>query len=124
MVCQHIQSEILIYLVPKVLEPNIYIYMCVCVCVCARARAKNEDNGPVLTWAHNLYVVWAMNFLLWVVPNAENQRSNLSSEFLYSHYYYSSIALSLLLLLVPLQPFNPLSSLSSHIYSLIISGEL
>ena len=33
--------------------------------------AKNEVGGPALTWAHNLFVVWALDFLLWVVPNTE-----------------------------------------------------
>ena len=33
--------------------------------------AKNEVGGPALTWVHNLFVVWALDFLLWVVPNTE-----------------------------------------------------
>ena len=41
-------------------------------------HAINEVDGPALTWAHNLFVVWALGFLPWVVPNTETQHSNLS----------------------------------------------
>ena len=30
-------------------------------------RAKVGAGGPTLTWAHNLFMIWALNFLLWVV---------------------------------------------------------
>ena len=36
-------------------------------------RAKNEVNGPALTWAYNLFVVWVLDFLPWVVPNTKTQ---------------------------------------------------
>ena len=62
-------------------------------------RPKNEVYGPALAWAHNLLVMWVLDFLLWVVLNAETQQSDLSYEFLYSHCYYY-VALSLPLLLV------------------------
>ena len=39
---------------------------------------KNEVDGPTLTWVQNLFVVWALGFLPWVVPNAKTQHSNLS----------------------------------------------
>ena len=41
-------------------------------------RAKNEVDGPVLTQAHNLFVMWALDFLPWVVPNTETQLCNFS----------------------------------------------
>ena len=62
-------------------------------------HAKNEVYGLTLAWAHNLFVMWVLDFLLWVVLNAETQQSDLFYEFLYSHCYYS-VALSLPLLLV------------------------
>ena len=41
-------------------------------------RAKNEVGRPVLTWAHNLFMIWALDFLLWEVPSTKTQQSNLS----------------------------------------------
>ena len=41
-------------------------------------RAKNEADGLGLTWAHNLFVMWALDFLAWVVPNTETQWGNFS----------------------------------------------
>ena len=41
-------------------------------------RAKNEVGRQALTWAHNLFVMWVLDFLLWVVPKTETQQSNLS----------------------------------------------
>ena len=29
--------------------------------------AKREDGGPVLIWAHNLFIMWALDFLLWAI---------------------------------------------------------
>ena len=66
--------------VSKVSVIYIYIYIYIdkwrlhIICV----RAKNEVGGPALTWAHNLFVVWALDFLPWVVPNTETQQSNFS----------------------------------------------
>ena len=47
-------------------------------CLNKCVRAKNEVSRPVLTWAHNLFVIWALDFLLWVVPSTETRQSNLS----------------------------------------------
>ena len=41
-------------------------------------RTKNEVDGPTLTWAHNLLVVWVLGFLLWIVPHTETPQSNLT----------------------------------------------
>ena len=38
-------------------------------------RAKIEAGGPTLTWAHNLFMIWVLNFLLWVAPYTETQRN-------------------------------------------------
>ena len=35
--------------------------------------AKSEVDGPTLTWAHNLFTIWALDFLLWAVPYTETQ---------------------------------------------------
>ena len=40
--------------------------------------AKSEVDGPILTWAHNLLVIWVLDFLLWVVPYTETQWDRLS----------------------------------------------
>jgi len=37
--------------------------------VCAKVGA----GGPTLTWAHNLFMIWALNFLLWVVLYIKTQ---------------------------------------------------
>ena len=36
-------------------------------------HAKNEVYGLTLAWAYNLFVMWVLDFLLWVVLNAETQ---------------------------------------------------
>ena len=38
--------------------------------------AKRETNGPPLVWAHNLFVMWALDFLPRVVPRTETQQNN------------------------------------------------
>ena len=40
-------------------------------------HAKNEASGLVLTWAHNLFVMWALDFLTWVVLSSETQHNTL-----------------------------------------------
>ena len=52
----------------------IYIYIYIYIYV----RAKNEADGLGLTWAHNLFVMWVLDFLTRVVPNIETQQSNFS----------------------------------------------
>ena len=39
-------------------------------------RAKSKSYGLTLTWAHNLFVMWVLNFLLWVILNLETQQYN------------------------------------------------
>ena len=39
---------------------------------------KSEVDGPILSWAYNLLVIWALDFLLWVVPYTETQWDRLS----------------------------------------------
>ena len=85
------------------------------LCIIKVVRTKNEVNKPTPTWAHNLLVMWVLDFLLWLVLNAETQQSDLSYEFLYSHCYYS-VALSLPLLIVSYATL-PIPSFASHIYS-------
>ena len=41
-------------------------------------HARNETDGLGLTWTHNLFVTWALDFLAWVVPNTKIQRNNFS----------------------------------------------
>ena len=41
-------------------------------------HTKNEVDGPTLTWAHNLLVVWVLGFLIWIVPHTETPQSNLT----------------------------------------------
>ena len=36
-------------------------------------HAKNKAVGPILTWEHNLFVMWALDFLPWVVSNVKTQ---------------------------------------------------
>ena len=88
-------------------------------------HAKNEVNGPALTWAHNLFVVWALDFLPWVVPNTETQQSNLS--------LWTPLLSLLLLFCCFLAPSilsflwnlsTPFSPLTSHIYSPKLVEEL
>ena len=62
-------------------------------------HTKNKVYGLALAWAHNLFVMWVLDFLLWIALNAETQQSDLSYKFLYCHCYYF-VALSLPLLLV------------------------
>ena len=38
---------------------HIYIYI---------VRAQSEVDEPTLIWAHNLFVIWVLDFLLWIVP--------------------------------------------------------
>ena len=40
-------------------------------------HAKNEASGLVLTWAHNLFVMWALDFLTWIVLSSETQQNTL-----------------------------------------------
>ena len=90
-------------------------------------RTKNEVGGPALTWTHNLFVVWALDFLVWVFPNTETQQSNLFLRIPLLSYYYSFVALSLPLFLVSygtIQKKNLFSSLASHIYSPKLMEEL
>ena len=41
-------------------------------------RAKSEVDGPILTWAHYLLVIWVLDFLLWVNSYTETQWDRLS----------------------------------------------
>ena len=79
---------------------------------CCAHQKRGLWAGPR---AHNLLVMWVLDFLLWVVLNAEIQQSDLFYEFLYSHCYYY-VALSLPLLLVSYATL-PIPSFASHIYS-------
>ena len=61
--------------------------MCVCVCVCARARPTVSLTSSIYTWAHNLFILWVLSFLLWVVPCSETQLHTLASanSYLFPH---------------------------------------
>ena len=34
-------------------------------------RAKNKGYGLTLTWVHNLFVMWVLDFLFWVILSLE-----------------------------------------------------
>ena len=75
-------------------------------------RAKNEVNGPVLAWAHNLFGMCALDFLPWVVPSTETQQCNLTLCNLTAFLMLSHFPFSLY------HSTTPYSSFSSLIYSL------
>ena len=59
-------------------------------------RTKNEADGLGLSWAHNLFVMRALDFLTRVVPNTETNEATSPYEFPYSHHCCSLVALLLL----------------------------
>ena len=52
--------------------------------------AKSEVDGPTLTWAHNLFTIWVLDLLLWVVPYPSKLSCPLSP-----YYYCASLERSL-----------------------------
>ena len=88
-------------------------------------RAKNEADGLGLTWAHNLFVMQALDFLTRVVPNTETQRSNFSLRIpLLPPLLFSCCSLAPILSFLWNLSITLSSPLSSTIYSPMISGEL
>ena len=75
---------------------------------------KNEIDRETRSWAHNLFVMQALDFLPWVILAQRLDPISPTFVFLPSP-FDGSIALNSKLLL---EPFNNLfSSLASHIYS-------
>ena len=72
-------------------------------------RTQNKTNWLTLPWAHNLFVMWVLDFLLWVIL-AQRPSSNSQTFVFFSLHSYGSIALGSK---HPSEPFNnPLSSFS------------
>ena len=86
--------------------------------------AKNEAVGLGLIWAHNLFVMWVLDFLVWIVPNTETQQGNFSLRApLLPLLLFSCCSLAPILRFLWNLSTTSSSPLSSHIYSPMISGE-
>ena len=67
--------------------------------------------GWSTSWAHNLFVMWVLDFLLWAVLNLETQQLDLILQ---------TSLLSLVLLSLSLQPSVPFNPFFHHPLFLIL----
>ena len=101
----------------KMLDPYISEWWHECLILkLGRVHAKNEFEGLVITWVYNLFVMWALGFLPWIVPSIQTQLHNLYPMIL-SHFPITALlALSLFAFPSLFEP-SPSFSFSSLIYS-------
>ena len=76
---------------------------------------QDETNGLTLLWAHNLFMMWALDFLPWVIL-AQRSSSNSLTFVFFSLLSCDSILLSVLSSTQNLST-TPTLPLASHIYS-------
>ena len=100
----------------SILYPTRYMNLVLFYYVYELVGAKNKGYALILTWAHNLFAMWVLDFLLWAILGLETQQYNATLRipllpllllFLCSLFYLSFFIL-----------LNAPSSSSSLIYSL------